>query len=430
MNASHAQNGRRDASPSSGRESVRAGRRVLMLLENVCYPTDDRVRREAKTLVSAGYQVAVISPLWSRQPRKELVDGVQVFRFRPPPRASGFIGYLWEYGYSMLVMFAMSLFVWAREGLDVVHAHHPPDTFVFIAAFYKLFGKRYILDHHDLAPELYGARFEDNGHSLVFRVLVWLEKLACRLADHVIATNQSYKAMEMQRGGVPEARITIVRNGPDLNELRVMGSPPPERRAEDPPTHLPVSKTTLGYVGVMGFQDGVDHLLRGLRHLVDDLGRTDFQCILVGDGDAVPSLKSLAQQLGLDDYVSFAGWMTHQSDVARYLSMMDICLAPEPSDPFNDRSTAAKMMEYMAFAKPIVAFDLPEHRFSAQDAALYARPNDELDFARKIALLMDDPQRCRQMGRLGRKQVETELAWSHQAKKLLQAYETLQRGVK
>lgn len=401
-----------------------------MLLENVSYPTDDRVRREAKTLVSAGYQVSVISPLWSGEPRREWVDGVHVLRFAPPPPASGFIGYLWEYGYSMLVIFAMSLLVWVREGFDIVHAHHPPDTFVFIAEFHKLFGKRYVLDHHDLAPELYHARFPDNGCSVVFRVLVWLEKLACRLADHVIATNQSYKAMEMQRGEVPEARITVVRNGPDLNELRVPGSPPPERRTEDIPTRLPVSKITLGYVGVMGFQDGVDHLLRGLQHLVDDFGRTDFQCILVGDGDAVPSLKSLAQQLALDDYVSFAGWMTQQSDVARYLSMMDICLAPEPSDPFNDRSTAAKIMEYMAFGKPVVAFDLPEHRFSAQDAAVYARPNDELDFARQIAVLMDDPQRCNRMGSLGRARVETELAWSHQAKKLLQAYETLQRGTK
>jgi glycosyltransferase involved in cell wall biosynthesis len=421
-----------------------AGNRVLMLLENVTYPTDDRVRREAKTLVSAGYQVSVISPKWSGQLWKELVDGVQVFRFPPPPPASGFVGYLWEYGYSMVVIFALSLLVWTREGFDILHAHHPPDTFVFIAAFYKLFGKRYVLDHHDLAPELYHARFRDSGRSAVFRVLVGLEKLACHLADHVIATNQSYKAMEMQRGGVPEARITIVRNGPDLNELRVADTPRQsrqERGAEHPATDLPASglehdarqsasKTILGYVGVIGFQDGVDHLLRALRHLVDDFGRTDFRCILVGHGDAVPSLKSLTQQLALDEYVSFAGWVNKQSEVARYLSMMDICLAPEPSDPFNDRSTAAKVMEYMALGKPVVAFDLPEHRFSAQDAAVYARPNDELDFARQIALLMDDPVRGDEMGRLGRQRIETELAWSQQSKNLLQAYEILQRGVR
>lgn len=403
-----------------------AGKRVLMLLENACYPDDDRVRREANTLASAGYQVSVISPAWPGRPRRERVDAVQVFRFPPPPPASGLIGYLWEYGYSMLVIFALSLSVWAREGFDIVHAHHPPDTFVFIAAFYRLFGKRYVLDHHDLAPELYCARFPDSSRTVVFRALVWLERLACRLADHVIATNQSYKIMEMERGRVPEARITIVRNGPDLNELRYTDELRPESGAKRQETQQPPSgKCILGYVGMMGFQDGVQHLLKALRHLVDDFGRTDFQCILVGAGDAVPSLQSLTRQLALDDYVSFVGWVSPQSEVARYLSMMDICLAPEPSDPFNDRSTAAKVMEYMAMGKPVVAFDLPEHRFSAQDAAVYAQPNDELDFARQIALLMDDPQRRQHMGRLGRARIETELAWSHQAKKLLQAYETL-----
>ncbi len=431
-----------------------AGKRVLMLLQNCAYPQDDRVRREAKTLVAAGYQVSVISPKWSVQVWTEVVEGVHVLRFPPPPPAGGLAGYLWEYGYSMAVMFAMSLLVWIGEGFDILHAHHPPDTFVFIAAFYKLFGKRYVLDHHDLAPELYDARFGGNGRPALFRVLVWLEKLACRLADHVIATNQSYKAMEMQRGGVPEANITIVRNGPDLNELRVADTPhqslpttlttqgaEPGPGAEHPAADLPSSgleqnarlrtgKTILGYVGVIGFQDGVDYLLRALRHLAGDFGRRDFQCILVGHGDAVPGLKALTQQLALGEYVSFTGWVDEQSEVARYLSIMDVCLAPEPSNPFNDRSTAAKVMEYMAFGKPVVAFDLPEHRFSAQDAAVYARPNDELDFARQIVLLMDDPVRCERMGRVGRVRIETELAWSQQSKQLLQAYEILQRGVR
>jgi glycosyltransferase involved in cell wall biosynthesis len=393
-----------------------AGGRVLMLLENAPYPHDDRVRREARTLVSAGYRVSVISWSSSGQPWRELLDGVHVFRFPRPRPASGVIGYLWEYGYSMVMIFAISLLVCLCEGFDVVHAHHPPDTFVFIAAFYRLFGKRYVLDHHDLAPELYLARFRDNGNLVVFRVLVWLEKLACRLADHVIATNQSYKTMEMQRGRVPEARITVVRNGPDLNELRFTDSEPGPRLK---------GKSVLGYVGVMGFQDGVDYLLRALRHLVDDLDRADFRCILVGTGDAVPYLKSLTQQFALDDYVSFTGWVSQQSEVARYLSMMDICLAPEPSDPYNDRSTAAKIMEYMALGKPTVAFDLPEHRVSADDAALYARPNDELDFARKIALLMDDPELSKEMGEKGKKRIETELAWAHQANRLVRVYSVL-----
>jgi len=349
---------------------------------------------------------------------REILDGVRVYRFPAPSVANGFLGYLWEYGYSMAATFALSLLVFLREGFDVVHAHNPPDTFVFIAAFYKLFGKRFVYDHHDLAPEMYHARFGGNGNRLVYHVLVLLEKFSCQLADHVIATNQSYKTVEMQRGRVPEERITIVRNGPDVNRLRPT-EPDPDLR--------PKGKTVIVYVGVMGFQDGVDYLLRALEHLVYDLRRTDFFCVLVGTGDALPSLKSLTEQLGLADYVLFAGWVEH-TDVTRYLTTGDICAAPEPSNSYNDRSTAVKMMEYMALGKPIVAFDLPEHRFTAQDAAVYARPNDALDFARQIALLMDAPERRKKMGRIGRERVETELAWPYQEKHLLHAYEALQNA--
>ena len=174
----------------------------------------------------------------------------------------------------------------------------------------------------------------------------------------------------------------------------------------------------------MGFHDGVDYLLRALQYLVYGLGRSDFFSVLVGAGDALPGLRSLTEQLGLADYVLFTGWVEH-TEFARYLSAADICIAPEPSNSYNDRSTTIKMMDYMALGKPIVAFDLPEHRFTAQDAAVYARPNDELDFAQQIASLMDDWVRRKKMGEKGRERIEKELAWSHQEKFLLEAYEAL-----
>jgi len=392
--------------------------RVLMLLENNPYPQDGRVRLEANALAAAGYQVSVICPSSRGQSWREMLDGVHVYRFPAPPDANGFLGYLWEYGYSMVATFAMSLLVFLSAGFDVVHTHNPPDTFVFIAAFYKLLGKRFVYDHHDLAPEAYYARFGSSDNRLVHHALVLFERLSCRLADHVIATNQSYRMVEMQRGHVPEQRITIVRNGPDLNHLQTVEPDPDLRR---------LGKTIIGWAGRMGFQDGVDYLLGALRHLVYDLGRTDFLCVLVGAGDASPSMKSLTEQLGLADYVLFTGWVEH-TEVARYLSAADIGVAPEPSNSYNDRSTMIKMMEYMALGKPIVAFDLPEHRVTAQDAALYARPNDESDFARHIVALMDDPERRKRMGQRGRERIETELAWPYQEKHLLEAYEALNAG--
>ncbi len=392
--------------------------RVLMLLQNAPYPHDPRVRGEASALVAAGYQVTLICPGVPGQPRHETLDGVGVYRFPRPPYAGSLMGYLYEYGYSMVAIFFISLFVFLRRGFDVVHAHCPPDAFVFIATWYKLLGKRFVYDHHDLSPELYHARFRGSGNRFIYGMLVFLEKLACRLADHVIATNQSYKKVEMLRGNVPEERITVVRNGPDLNH-RSLASSDPDLRKPD--------RTTLCYVGVMGVQDGVDYLLRAIHYLVYEMDRTDLFCYLVGRGEAVPRLESLTEELGLTEHVLFTGWVD-RTEVPSYIGVADVCVAPEPSNPYNDRSTSIKVMEYMQHGKPIVAFDLPEHRFSAQDAALYAQPNEEQDFAQKIATLIDDPEQRRRMGQAGRDRIESELAWSYQKQHLLQAYQALSGG--
>ncbi|MBI5351464.1 MAG: glycosyltransferase family 4 protein [Chloroflexi bacterium] len=390
--------------------------RILMLLENCSYPHDDRVRREARTLASAGYHVIVIAPASRSEPRREVLDGITVYRYPSPAERVGFIGYIWEYGYSMVAIFLLSLAVFVHEGFDVIHAHQPPDLFAFIAAFYKFFGKKYILDHHDLAPDLYEARFRGRARPVVTRVLAALERFSCRMADRVIATNESYKRVEMERGRVPEDKIAIIRNGPDLREV-FKTHPDPSLREN--------GKTIIGYVGVMGTQDGVDNLLRAIQNLVFTLNRTNVKCILVGSGNALPDLKTLAVELGITEHVHFTGWVNGQDEVRRYLNAMDICAAPEPGDTYNQRSTAAKVMEYMAVGKPIVSFDLVEHRYSAQEAARYACPDDSLDFARQVAFLMDNPQECEQMGNFGLERIQNELAWQNQSSALVNLYNGL-----
>ena len=390
-------------------------KRVLMLLENCSYPADVRVASEAQSLVRAGYQVSVICPARPEQLRSESVQGVEVYRYPRPGDGQGFLGYLWEYGYAMTATFLISVWLWCRHGFDIVHAHNPPDTFVLIGLFYKCFGKQYVYDHHDLAPEMYYERFSSKGNHHVYRVLQWFERLSCWAADQVIATNASYKAMEMQRGKVPENRIAIVRNGPDLAYFKPSDTPPESQYA---------GKIILGYVGVIGFQDGMDCFLRALRHLVYTLGRTDVMCVIVGAGDAWASMKQLAEQLGVADYIQFVG-KVERTRVPEYLNQADICIAPEPSNAYNDRCTIVKVAEYMACGKPVVAFDLPEHRTTAQDAALYAKPNYEMDFARQIAILMDDAALRQQMGQLGRQRVEDALAWTYQEQQLLNVYTAL-----
>lgn len=386
-----------------------------MLLENNPYPADPRVRQEALTLAGAGYQVSVICPRGANQPWRENLEGVSIFRYPSPPEAQSFLGYALEYSYALAATFVLSLFVWAKRGFDIIHAANPPDSAVFIAIFYKLFGKRFVFDHHDLAPEMYLVRSSHKGTRLVHWMLTFLERTSYCFSDHVIATNQSYKNVAMQRGHVPEERVTIVRNGPALDRLKLV-QPDPDLKKR--------GAVIIGYIGIMGPQDGVDYLLRALQQLIAVLGRNDFFCIIIGKGSALADLKVLASTLGLEPYVWFTGFIP-DVDMLRYLSTIDICLDPDPSNIFNDRCTMIKIMEYMALGKPIVAFDLPEHRVSAGKAALYARPNDELDFARQITVLMDDPELRDKMGRIGRERVESELAWPHQAKHLLDAYESI-----
>ena len=305
-----------------------------------------------------------------------------------------------------------------RCGFDVIHTHNPPDLFGLIAGFYRLFGKKYVFDHHDLGPEMYLARFSGPGNRFIYRTLLWIERHSCRWAHHIIATNDSYKRIEMERTGVPASRITVVRNGPEPWHLDDC-SPLLDRRDDQ--------RIVIGYVGAMGFQDGLDYLLRALHVLKNDLGRADWTALLIGSGDAVDTLRETAAALGLTDQLSFTGWVDYEK-VPQYIASTDICVAPDPSNNYNDRSTIVKVMEYMAQAKPVVAFDLPEHRVTAGDTALFAQPNDEREFARLLLRLMDDAPLRRALGEAGRRRVAERLTWQRQVPHLLAAYQCALTG--
>jgi glycosyltransferase involved in cell wall biosynthesis len=409
---------------------VYAGR-VLMLVEN-CFPGDTRVRNEASTLTGNGYKVTVIALRGDSEMAREVVNGVTVYRiprltlFRKLPRAerSGIkmfantlrivVGYFTEYVYFTCACLLVSIYVAAREGFDVVHAHNPPDTLFVVGGIHKIFGKKFVFDHHDLSAELYLSRYKTTG-GLVPRVLKLFEKLSLKLADVAIMTNESYRAIDIQRSAIDPDKVFVVRNGPDLERVRLV---------EPDQSLIRMGKTILGYVGAMNPQDGLDHLLRALQHLVHDLKRTDFFAVLIGDGDSREELESEAVKLGIANQVMFTGFVPEE-DMLRYLSTAEICLDPNPSSPLNDVSTWIKVMEYMALGKPIVSFDLKETRTSAGDAAVYVPPNKDAEFARAIASLMDDPARRQKMGDCGRARVEDELNWNVVSKNLLAAYSRL-----
>lgn len=381
-----------------------------MLVENLPVPLDRRVWQECQALERAGYDVAVVCPRGADRNGEPFVrtGSVEIHRFPPRPSSGGARGYLVEYAWALWQMWRIARRLAAKRRFDVVHACNPPDLLFLPALSLRRRGARFVFDQHDLVPELYLSRF-GRGRDLVYRITRLLERLAYRLADVVLATNESYREIAVARGGKDPGRVFVVRNGPDLTQFR---PGEPESGLRRGKAHL------LAYLGVMGPQDGVDHALRALALL--QRRRHDWHAVFIGDGDVLPELRRLAGELGLHEDVEFAGWRG-DDDLRRILSTSDVCLAPEPRSPLNDVSTMTKVAEYMAMRRPVVAYDLVETRRTAGDAALYA--HDEEGLAACIDELLDDPARRQAMGALGRNRVETMLAWEHSERVLLQAYE-------
>lgn len=389
-------------------------RRVLIIVENLPVPFDRRVWQEATTLRRAGYVVSVICPIGKGYDRScEILQGVHIYRYKLPFEAKSFAGYVVEYGWALVAQFFLALRVLREQGFDAIHACNPPDNIFLIGALFKLFGKRYLFDHHDICPELFEAKFHRRG--LLRRMLLVLERLTFLVADVSIATNESYRQIAITRGRMHPDRVFIVRSGPDLSRVY----PVPPNLA------LKMGRRFLvGYVGVMGEQEGIDYLIRAVRIIVFDEQRSDVQFGLIGGGTELEAMKNYAREQQVADYITFTGRVPDES-MLEMLSTADACVNPDVANPMNDKSTMNKIMEYMALGKPIVQFDLTEGRRSAGEASLYARRNDERDLASKLLLLLADPDQRNRMGEFGRRRVECELQWDHEAPKLLQAYEML-----
>jgi glycosyltransferase involved in cell wall biosynthesis len=388
-------------------------RRVLIIVENLPVPFDRRVWQESRTLRDAGYTVSVICPTGKGfEARHEVLEGIHIYRY-PLPEARGALGYVLEYSVALFWQFALAWKVFLTQGFDAIHACNPPDDIFLIALFFKLFGKRFLFDHHDINPELYLAKF--GKRDLFYRMMLAWERWTFRTANVCIATNESYKRIAMERGHVPAERVFVVRSGPDLRRLKIVPAREELKQGR---------KYLVGYVGVMGKQEGIDYLLRAAKHIVVTMQRTDIHFALVGSGPEAEQLKAYAKELGIADYVTFAG-RAPDEQMLEILCTADICVNPDVANEMNDKSTMNKIMEYMALGKPIVQFDLTEGRFSAQEASWYARKNDEIDLAEKIVQLIDDPSSRARMGAFGRTRIENELQWKYEEPKLLAAYDRL-----
>jgi glycosyltransferase involved in cell wall biosynthesis len=389
--------------------------RVLIIVQNLPVPFDRRVWLECGTLTSAGYRVAVVCPKGPGDPSYQVIDGVEIYKYRPYSPGGGAATYLAEYAYSFAATLFLSLKAVRGGRFSAIQSCNPPDIFWPIGILFKLWhGARFVFDHHDLCPETFESRFP-GGSPLLYRGLRLLERCTTRTADHVISTNESYHRLVMDRDGVKPDRMTVVRTGPDPDKMKAIEADPSLRRGR---AHL------AAYIGVMGPQDGVDIVIKAADFVVNTLRRTDISFTLIGSGDCFDELVALRDRLKLGDFVEFTG-RAPDEDVRAILSTADIGLSPDPRNPLNDVSTMNKTMEYMAFGLPVLAFDLRETRASAEEAGVYATPNDIEELSRLLVDLIDDEPRRRSMGTAGRRRIEEKLAWSHQAPHYRSVYDRL-----
>jgi glycosyltransferase involved in cell wall biosynthesis len=388
---------------------------ICIVVENLPVPFDRRIWQEARALGEAGYQVSIICPKGKGfEKNRETLEGIEIYR-HAIWEASGLMGYLAEYTWALAVELFLAFRVYRKTRFRILQAANPPDTIFLLGFVFKLFGVRFIFDHHDLNPELFEAKFKKHG--LFYRMVCMAERWTFRTATVSIATNESYREIAIARGGMNPERVFVVRSLPDLKYIHRVG---PCAELKEGKTHL------IAYVGVMGFQDGLDLLLESVEYIVKTRNRRDVLFVMIGSGTELPRLKALTAQKGLSDWVKFTGRIP-EDELGDYLCTADVCVAPDPKNPMNDKSTMNKIFQYMAFGRPLVVYDLTEGRRSAGDTALYARPNDTTDFAAQILKLLDSESLRRDLGGRARKRIEEQLDWNIEKKTLLAAYEAALR---
>lgn len=386
-------------------------RKILIIVENLPVPFDTRVWQEATTLAMNGYTVSVICPKGKGYTKsEEYLQGVHIFRHDLPTEGNGAIGYLKEYTTALREETRLAKKIYKEIGFDVIHGCNPPDDIYMVAKKFKKYGVKYVFDHHDICPELFEAKF-GRKKGLLYKSQLWLEKQTYKHCTFAFVTNESYKKIAIKRGGMNPQKVIVLRSGPKLERMKIMDPIPSIKRGY---------KYMVGYVGVIGQQEGVEYLLDAAQYIKQHDNNVFWG--IVGGGPHLETLKNKVHEMGLDDCVEFTGRAPDQQ-MLEYLNTADVCVNSDKYNAMNDKSTMNKILEYMALAKPIVQFNLTEGKYSAQKASVYAKNNDPIDMAEKIIELLNNPDKRKKMGEFGRNRVINELSWEHTSKALLEGYD-------
>lgn len=391
---------------------------ILFIVENQALPYDVRVWSEIQAVKELGYDVTAISPMNERAIKKyEIIDGVEIFRHPMPIEANTKAGFLFEYLNALFWELSLSVRIFLKKRFHIIHGANPPDHIFIISSFFKLFGTKYIFDHHDITPENYLAKFGRND--LFHKILLIMEKLTFKTANIVISTNESYKKIAINRGHKESNDVFVVRNGPDLSKVIFMD---PNEKLKEKSDYL------VAYLGVIGNQEGIDILLKTIHHIVYNKDIKNIRFMIIGTGPDWNNMVRLSKEMKIEEYVTFTGFIPYR-DLYEILATADVCVNPEFKNEFTDKSTMIKIMDYMVFGNPIIQFETTEGKVTAGDAALYLKNNDEIEFAEAIINLLNDPEKRKKMGGIATKRIKEKLNWDIQKVNLKKAYKYLETSL-
>jgi glycosyltransferase involved in cell wall biosynthesis len=386
----------------------------VIVVENLPVPFDRRVWQEARALRDDGWNVAVVCPQSKTHPQRyEVSEGITIYRHPLPLEARGPLGFLLEYSSALFWETLLLLRIACSRGFDVIQICNPPDLLFLAAAPYKLLGKRIVFDHHDVCPELYEAKFGRRG--VFHRLLLIAERLTFRSADLVVSANETYRGIALSRGARSPNDVVAVYSVPERARIRRVRPNETLRRG---------ARIILGYVGIIGDQDGVDHFVRCVHHLVVGQGHADLRAVVVGDGPALGAAKRLADQIGIADRITFTGYL-RGNDLLAAMSTFDIGVMPDPVNEYNDKISMNKVFEYSALGIPCVAYNLTETRRLLGDCGFYADDATPEGLANACVPLITNEALRRDRGRAIKALSDRQFDWERECNKFTAVYRRL-----
>lgn len=380
----------------------------LCMVVHAYYPIGEpRVERESRGALAAGHPVDVVCLRLPGESPREVVDGVRVHRVgMTHQRGAGMLALLREY-----VLFAVRatlLTAWITRGLVrgrgwIVQVHTPPDFLILVALLPKLLGAQVVLDIHDLSTHLFGARYRDVGvmGRLIARLLNVTERVACGVADRVITVHEPYRAELISHGIRPE-RVSVVMNAADESLIE-------RARAAivRDGGHAPF---TIAYHGTITRPYGVDLLVEALPRVRAELG--EVRCLILGEGDALESIRERAGSLGIADSIEFSGRYLPIEQALALVGAADCGVVPNRPTEYNRFALSSKLFEYVALGLPAVVAQLETltGHFDPDEVAFFT-PGDPDALADALLWVAADAQRAGAMAaRAGRR--SGEYTWS------------------